>query len=271
VIEEQLQDLPKYETPPVIEVVCGVQFEPIANFLSVHYGDFWQRIKRDYPTPDDKPPLDDLRETSEGTQLKAELMPDLPPQRRVFYIDPSGNFLLQVQPSRFLSNWRKRGPSDEYPSYVVAFSRFLDGWNTFLDFANGAGFSLPRTNQYELTYINHIPEDEHPFPRGIEQYLPLFSWGSAQATKFLSAPQRAGIRLGFALPESRGRLHVTIAHGVRKDDNKSVLIIELTARGPAQPDWSDMKEWFSVAHEWIVCGFTDLTSSTAHLKWGRIK
>jgi len=269
--KELLQNLPQYKTPPVIEVVCGVQFEPLKSFLSVHYGDFWQRIRRDYPTNEDRPPLDDLSETPNGTQLKTELITDLPPHRRVFYIDSSDNFLLQVQPSRFLSNWRKRRSGDEYPSYAAAFSRFLDGWNAFLGFANDAGFGAPRTNQYELTYINHIPEDEHPFPGGIEHYLPLFSWKSAQTTKFLSAPQRAGMRLRFTLPESRGRLYVTINDGVRTDDKKRVLIIDLTARGPAKPDWSDMKEWFAVAHEWIVCGFTDLTSPTAHLKWGRIR
>lgn len=248
-----------------------MQFEPLTSFRSVHYGEFWQQIKRDYPRTEDRPPLSDLHEIQEGTQMKTEGMLDLPPHRRVFYIDSSGNFLLQVQQSRFLSNWRKRGPDDTYPSYVAAFSRFLDGWKAFVDFANSACLNVPLANQYELTYINHIPEGEYPFPEGVEHYLPLFSWKSAQTAKFLSPPEGAMIRLRFALPESRGRLHVTINHGVRTDDNKSVLIIDLTARGPAKPDWADMNEWFALAHEWIVRGFTGLTSPTAHLKWGRTR
>lgn len=41
--------LPEYRLPPVIEVVCGVQFAPIPGFLSVHFGEFWQRVKEAYP------------------------------------------------------------------------------------------------------------------------------------------------------------------------------------------------------------------------------
>jgi len=37
--------MPSYENPPVIEVVCGVQFKPIKNFLSVHFGAYWETIK----------------------------------------------------------------------------------------------------------------------------------------------------------------------------------------------------------------------------------
>lgn len=264
------QNLPQYKKPPVIEVVCGVQFDPLTSFSSVHFGDFWQRIKHDYPKAEDRPPLEDFQEIPKGAQLKPELvLVDAPPHRRVFYLDPTGNFLLQVQPSRFLSNWRQERPGDEYPRYTVAFDRFLKGWNAFLAFADDSGIGIPRTNHYELTYINHIPGDDAPFPANIEPYLPLFSWSSAQSIMFLPSPHSASMRLKFTFPESKGGLRVKVDHGIRKRDDKSVLVIDLTARGPAKPDWSDMEEWFGMAHEWIVRGFTDLTSHPAHLKWGR--
>jgi uncharacterized protein (TIGR04255 family) len=193
----------------------------------------------------------------------------MPPPRRVFYVDPTGNFLLQVQPTRFLSNWRKERPADAYPRYVTAFQRFSSGWTGFVDFATEASFGVPRTNQYELTYINHIEELGERFPAGIGQYLPLLTWGGAQSTGFLPAPRNALLRLQFALPDGSGRLHVTVNHGLRQPDGKGILVVDLTARGPAKPDWSDMATWFDVAHEWIVHGFTDLTSRTAHQRWER--
>lgn len=36
-----------------------------------------------------------------------------------------------------------------------------------------------------------------------------------------------------------------------------------------KPDGTDMEECFEMAHEWIVRGFTDLTSIQAHKQWGR--
>jgi uncharacterized protein (TIGR04255 family) len=258
-------------TPPVIEVVCGVQFEPLRNLLSIHFGDFWHRVKHDYPKTEDRPPIDDFQETDQGTKMRAELVAiEMPPHRRVFYIDSSDNFLLQLQPSRFHSNWRKERPEDEYPRFEVAFDRFLKGWNAFLDFAKDSGFGAPRTNQYELTYINHISEGEgEQFPRDIGHYIPLFAWASAQSSAFLPPPESAGTHIRFTLPESKGRLHVTIGHGIRKTDQQRIIVLELTARGSAKPDWADMDEWFALGHEWIVRGFTDLTSQAAHLKWGR--
>ena len=262
-------NLPKYKRPPVIEVVCGVQFDPLPGFTSLHFGEFWHRIKENYPKAEDKPPLDDLREAAEGTQVKTDLVADIPPLRRVWYIDSSRNFLIQLQPSRFLSNWRKVRAEDEYPSYATAFDRFLNEWTGFLGFANDTGLSPIHTNQYELTYINHILEAEQPYPAGIARHLPLFSWESAQSSKFLPAPQSAALSFQFLVPEAKGRLHATISHGSRQSDKKGVLVIDLTARGAAKEDWSDMKEWFSMAHEWIVCGFTDLTSRESHQLWER--
>lgn len=194
---------------------------------------------------------------------------DLPPLRRIFYIDATGNFLLQLQPSRFLANWRKQRESDEYPRFSVAHQRFLGSWETFIGFLKETGLSTPQVNQYELTYINHIIEGHDAFPIGIEQFLPMFSWKSARSTRFLPDPRSVNFISQFPMPDSKGILHVTVKHGRRVSDRKGLLVLDLTARGPGRKDWSDMGEWFSTAHEWIVRGFTDLTSPAAHKTWER--
>jgi uncharacterized protein (TIGR04255 family) len=73
----------------------------------------------------------------------------------------------------------------------------------------------------------------------------------------------------FPLADDKGTLHLTINHGTRVPDNKDILMIDFTARGPGRSDWSDMEAWFKVAHEWIVKGFTDLTTPEAHRRWER--
>jgi uncharacterized protein (TIGR04255 family) len=262
--------LPSYQRPPVNEVVCGVQFAPLAGFRSVHFGKYAEQIKPDYPKTEDRDPLVELFEGELGPQVKEEglIALPMPPLRRVFYIDASGNYLLQLQPSRFIANWRKQQDSDEYPRFNSAFSRFRQGWQTFVSFLRAEDIGIPVVNQYELTYINHILERATPFPEAIPDYLRFFSWREIQSLT-LQSPRAATFRLQFPLPNKQGALHLTVNHGKRASDQKGVLMVDLTARGPGRPDWSDMQEWFSVAHATIVNGFTEITTSDAHQMWGR--
>ena len=54
-----------------------------------------------------------------------------------------------------------------------------------------------------------------------------------------------------------------------ESDQSDVLLLQMTAQGSAKRELSDMESWLELAHEWIVQGFTDLTSKEAHNKWER--
>ncbi|MBZ0168325.1 hypothetical protein MELA_02160 [Candidatus Methylomirabilis lanthanidiphila] len=266
------EPMPDFKAPPVIEVVLGVQFDPLPNFLTAHYGLFWSHVKDEYPILEDRAPLTEIFEGVQGVEAKGEIeLVDLPPLRRVFLIHSNKNYLIQLQPTRFHHNWRKSKEGDEYPHFNTAKERFMKYWETFRTFAINNELGKIQPNQYEATYVNHIVEADGAFPAAIEDYSPLFSWSSAYSTGFLPKSSNATMSLRFRLPEERGALHVTFKHGKRSVDNKDVLILELTARGRSQPEGSDLEEWFEVAHEWIVRGFTDLTSNTAHKRWERIQ
>jgi uncharacterized protein (TIGR04255 family) len=263
-------NLPSYKKPPLNEVVCGVQFVPFPGFRSTHFGRFADRLQARYPKTEDREPLADVYEGEQGPQVKDELITlQMPPLRRVFYVDPTGNYLLQLQPSRFLSNWRKQKDSDAYPRFTAAFDRFKEGWRDLLEFAKAEGIGQPQVNQYELSYINHIPESSVPFPEGMQHYLRFFSWANIRSSQVLRAPRSGTFRFQFALSGHQGTLHVTVNHGKRMTDQKGILLVDLTARGPARFDWSDIDEWFATAHATIVNGFTDMTTPEAHEIWGR--
>ena len=76
---------------------------------------------------------------------------------------------------------------------------------------------------------------------------------------------------GFPLPDSKGNLKVNFKRGTRVSDKVPVLILELTATGPAADSMEKaaMLKWFDLGHEWIVRGFTDLTTPEAHRLWER--
>lgn len=274
-MEKTATKLPEYQNPPLTEVVCGIQFQDLGFLSSVHFGEFWNRIKDEYPQTEDHAPLPDIFEIQQipppVPQMRPELS-DMPPLRRVFFVTKKGDFLYQFQASRFLSNWRKMQSSDDYPRFSSAFLRFQKGWMELLEFIRSNEQNAPLANQYELTYINHIIEDSdaEAFPVGIRQYLPVFCWTQETVDGFLPNPHTGSARLQYKLPNKSGTLHVSIAHGMRLADKKNLAVLELTARGPASPDWRELTEWFAMAHEWIVRGFTHLTSAKAHQIWGRI-
>lgn len=266
----QRNDLPSYRRPPVIEVVCGVQFEQLPSFSSVHFGKLWRHVEAEYPRTEDREPVAEIFERGPDAEVKDEVVTlGAPPLRRVFYITEDGNYLLQVQPSRFLANWRKRHEHDQYPRFTAAYARFASGWETFLAFLGQEKLGSPRVNQYELTYINHIFEATEAFPEGMQEHLRFLSWRNTRSLGFLPAPRVANLRVQFPLANGKGVLHATVTHGLRASDKKGVMVLDLTARGPARSDWSDMKGWFDLAHEWIVRGFTDLTTAEAHQRWER--
>ena len=70
--------LPDFDSPPVIEVVLGVQFERITELRTVHAGYLWDVFRNDFPHAQEHPPLNPTFETF-GTKpsaggVKFELM-----------------------------------------------------------------------------------------------------------------------------------------------------------------------------------------------------
>jgi uncharacterized protein (TIGR04255 family) len=94
--------LPKYDQPPVVEVVISVFFKPLPGFKTAHFGRFW-KMNEGYPLTEDQAPL-------------AEAIPlefvQLPPLRRVFFVTADKSYLMQVQPDFFAHNWRKDKEED---------------------------------------------------------------------------------------------------------------------------------------------------------------
>ena len=261
--------LPNFKSPPLIEVVCGVQFDGLPRFATPHFGAFWERLRREYPQTEDRPPLAEILEPIGEVQQppRVELV-DLPPLRRVFFVDRTTNYLVQVQPTRFLSNWRKVLPDDDYPRFTTAYERFVNTWLEFRQFVDEMSLGALRCNQYELSYINHFPTSGS-FPEEWTSFLRAAPW--PEKREFLPHPLAATSQLTFRLPDNHGMLRATITHGKREADGHAVMVVDFTARGPADGAATNRDEWFSMAHEWIVRGFADLTTAAAHDRWGRLE
>lgn len=254
--------LPDYDRPPVIEVVCGLQFGALEGFQATAFGLLWQRFKTDYPTCEQQPPLAQVVEhfgepVSEPRRVEVTSVLPLP---RMFFIDKNPSWLMQVQSDRFLHNWRRTQASDIYPHFPEVYRRFWSAWQRFLESCREEKFGTPQVNQLEVTYINHIIQGEGWDGAGmVGQVFPDLTWRAHRS--FLPSPESVAWRTSFVLPQNIARLHVSVRHALRRDDMKPVLLCELTVRGvPSSLDESAIRDWFHLGREWIVRGFADLTS-----------
>ena len=244
--------LPSYKQPPVDEVVCGIRFEPLPQLKVPHIGLLWERFRQEYPVTQHAMPI------ATGTSLPMDettgvLLP------RIWFISKADNELVQFQLDRFYYNWRHRG--DDYPRYPSIVEKFEKAKRQLDAFTDELLLGTITIVECELTYINHIPKGQgwesiDDLPKVIRD----FTW-QKQKHSFLPAPANVAWQTRFPLPDDKGWLNVKLNQGIRKADSVAGLILELTATGLGEEKTRDaMREWFDVAHEWIVRGFADLTT-----------
>jgi len=263
-----VNNLPYYENPPIVEVACSTMFSPKA-LLTAHLGLLWQRFQPDYPFCDDVAPLAPVFEYFEGQQtLQAQInLSNVPPLPRVWFINKDQNGLIQVQQDRFIYNWRLIRPEDDYPRYGNIINSFQTYFEQFNSFLQEVQLEAIVSNQYELTYVNYIPEgDEWQTLEDIGNIFPDFAFRS-NTERFIAKRSEINWKTVFDIPELLGRLHVSIRNGIR-DDKKKVIILELTVRGGLGVT---QLEWFNMAHDWIVRAFSELTDNKVQEKIWKIR
>jgi len=256
--KSKTNSLPSYKTPPVIEVVCGINFKKIEKFKAAHSGLFWQKLRSDYPKCQHAPPLG-----FPSKPMEFEADPEFPfPLPRLWFINEKEDGLVQLQNNRFLYNWRKILPEESYPRYhmvISAFKKNLDIFKTFLEEESLGSINLI---ECELTYVNHILKEEGwESPADIHGIMSDLNW-RLDVKRFLPEPRNLGWNATFTMPEDNGRLYVQLEQKIRQIDKRPLFILQLIARGlGADKSEEAMWKWFDLAHKWIVCGFTDLTNA----------
>jgi uncharacterized protein (TIGR04255 family) len=249
--KQSMDPLPSYKQPPVDEVVCGFRFEPLPQLKVPHIGLLWEKFRHEYPVVQHSIPIvtDASLPVDETTGF---------PLPRIWFISKADNELVQFQVDRFYYNWRQRG--DDYPRYPSIIKKFEKAKSQLDAFTNDLELGTITPLECELTYINHIPigqgwERIDDLPKVIRD----FTWQKGKHD-FLPDPVNVGWQVRFELPDGKGWLNVKLNQG-KKADGVRGLVLELAAKGLGEERTTKaMRDWFDLAHEWIVRGFSDLTA-----------
>lgn len=246
---------PSFDNPPVVEVVCAIEFLTLGGMQAPHFGLFWSSIKDRFPRCVSAIPL--------GTpQPDGSFLVDLgqfPPLPRLQFHSESGDALVQMQTDRFIFNWKRVDAQAPYPRFPNVLQQFQELFARFTEFCAVEKIGEIQPTQLEVTYVNHIPVGVgwESFAE-VGRVLPDVAW----RTDARYLPSAAGFTWRTRFNMDGGALHVTAQSATRTTEPAGQLLrLDLTARGScAGKSLDDVWVLFAKANEWIVKGFIDVTS-----------
>ena len=269
--------LPDFERPPLVEVALSIQFDALSSLGVSQLGLLWAEYKERFPKTQEQPPLPAVTETfgrkpDRRVEVSFEMLEALPTPR-LWFLSEAGDELIQVQKDRFIHNWRKLGEGQEYPRYTHIREVFVRQLSAFCDFLQREKIGELVPNQCEVTYVNHFASHEGWESHGqVDNVLAV--WSSQLSDDFLPEPEDVRFALRYVIPDdegnSAGRLHVSLQPAYRSTDSEAILVLELTARGrPLGDGVEGALRFLDLGHEWVVRGFTSVTTRAIHQIWGR--
>lgn len=259
--------LPDFLTPPLDEVVLGVQFAPCSAYLSVHAEKVWELFRKEFPEVQEHPALEPQFEVFGGHNplSSIQIKFGLPPAKsRLWFISQDQNHLIQFQNDRLLLNWRKQPNGQEYPrfeSIAKGFSEYLAKLEGFFQKTFAQQLVI---NQAEVSYVNIVPvkdfseaDDWFNFWGGNQ--LKIESLNTSFTEVVRNEHDQAYARLSYGLQSM-----------VTQDGKGKAFQLALTFRGKPDGDkTADSTKFIETGRAKIVTGFCEITTKNAQKEWGR--
>ena len=262
-----------YENPPVVETVLGTQFGRMSGFKNAHLGAFWKTLDTDaWPSVSDVPTLpwqyERFTESARWSQ-GAQFSFSQDPSSRLQIRNRDGDRMIQVQNGRLHFNWLGEG-GGEYVRYKSVREGFVRALGQFVEFVTRHEVGDFQPNQWEVTYVNHIPKGT--VWRTPDDWGFFRPFGAIPKVERLVQAESFAGEWHFVIPEQRGRLHVRWQHGLKREPNqKEMIILTLTARGPIEEEEVSIPAILAgldLGRATIVRSFEELMTDAANKYWG---
>jgi len=193
----------------------------------------------------------------------------IPAPVRTWLIADTDDFLIQVQDTRFIQNWRRR--EAEYEHFEKIHQLFWNNFRKFREYLDSAGLPQPQIQQVEVSYINWIPDTSlidflRPASEskitlsGSEQEPEDQSWSARyliqnQAEMVQRLYAQSGPAVRAQPPHAKGAQFALVFRGARETGIED----------------SEAEDVIYAARIIIVEAFTELTTDSAQAAWERFK
>lgn len=275
--ENHAEELVSFKSPPVAEVILGVQFSGAITTEAQLLGEFWPRIRKGFPNLERGEPFDTLSEDFGPKQAGPRIeirFSDGEPQRYLFS-SADGRWLVQVQPERIAFNWRRIDPSDAYPRYKQVRRKFIALYQDFLATATSDLAEANPPDWCATTYSNHqvlARKGESELPGALSDILQFVK----PAGRMLPPAEDTTLVQRHVLPptvtgesQPSGRFYIQAGPGVRSTDDRQGYGLQLRAVArPDGPSRAAVIRRHDLSHNLIVGSFKEITTSKMHKLWG---
>lgn len=260
------QNLPNFATPPLDEVVLGVQFSPIPNYTSVQSQGIWELFRSEFPTVQEHQRINPQFETFGGANPAPNLQFHVgSPQigNRLWFMSEEESHLIQFQQDRLLTNWRKRSTLQPYPRFESIAKTFNRNLRVLTSHCESEFSYTLNINQAEVAYINIIP---------VEDFSNADSWFShlnvgGLCLEALNTNFSEIVQNGDGMPYAR--LSCVIQSVFTGDGKHKAFSLSLTFKGIPPGNGIDaVMTFIKAGRQHIVTKFVEITTSKAHEFWG---
>ena len=243
--------LPTFRRPPVVEVVLGVQFEPLP-FGAFHLAQAHSLWRDAYPQVEEYAAIPSVPQGGFFIDTGS-------PSIRYWFINSTNTRLIQIQKDRIVLNWRAQGHTEEYPRYRELRQEIEERFADFGKFAAAQYDAHVKPIATEVSYINAI---------GIDKRVPL-----DEVLNFVSrpsilhdAPVEANIQVRFDTSDSSG-LVSNLTIGANRDASRDPAPIMLQLSSHSEIGESGYTAALDASHETVVTSFRDITTPSMHASW----
>jgi len=261
--------LPDYDEPPLTEVALGVQFAPVSEYKSVYSSKVWELFKEDFPKLQEFPLAETQFETFGGINVQPsfQLQVGAPPVGSLlWFISNDENHILQFQPNRLVTNWRKQKNSQPYPRFEGIAKSFEKNLQTLAEHFDSSFNCQIDINQAEVAYVNIIP---------VGDFSKANDWFSLWTGGNLNIESLSTNFTEVILDESNkpfARLRYDIQSVFSHDGKNKAFKLSLVYKGkPTQNDIESAMKFIELGREMIVSRFDHITTDKAHQIWEKQK
>ena len=255
---------------PVVEVILGIQFRPIAALNSYQLARFCNSIASEFDsaTIEDVSPLElqyekfgDDRQLGDIRTFGVPISQGTHPRYRI--ANQKRSRMIQIQNGRFHYNWMKK--DEEYPHYETVRAKFDQLFSKFQSFVRDQRIGIIEGDQWEITYVDLMPKGL--MWTKVSEIPRLFKGGLLIPADELSMePDALTAKVNFEIVPKKGRVYVDVQHAYSLENGGKVEVIRMdtTARGPI----INGEDGLNVGHSAVSKIFKELMSAEAFKTWG---